>query len=142
MDTQDGRDLRPYFTVTNEYPRHRKIRALSDRAFRLHVSLMALCNEDRNDGIIGEHDLNLLGPKPGQELVRAGLVDKHPDGYQLHDYLKHQKSAQQIQEAVARKAEAGSRGGKLGMHRRWHVSRGIFDPSCEFCPTDEPISEG
>ncbi|WP_431862702.1 hypothetical protein [Micrococcus terreus] len=131
--TPEERDPRPYFTVTNEYPRHRKIRALTDRAFRLHITLMALCNEDLNNGVIGPHDLNMLGPKPGKELLDAGLVHTHPDGYQLHDYLRHQKSAAQVEDHVNKRIEAGARGGTIGMHNRWHVARNKFNPNCVWC---------
>lgn len=127
------RKRRPYFTITNEYPRHRKIRGLSDKAFRLHVTLMATCNEERNDGLLLKADLNMLGVKAGKELLEAGLVHEHPEGYQMHDYLEHQKSAAQIEELISKKAESGSVGGRAGMHKRWHVDRGEFSEECPLC---------
>lgn len=136
------RDKRPFFVMTNEYPRHRKIRGLSDKAFRLHVNLMALCNEDRNDGVISKQDLEMFGPKAGKELLtaRAGnnpLVHPLNDGtYQLHDYLKHQNSRLQIEELVNDRQAAGKRGGTQSAHKRWHVDRGVFSPDCELCPTE------
>ena len=39
---QPAKDGRPWIKLTIEYPRHRKIRGLSDRAFRLHVTLLSL----------------------------------------------------------------------------------------------------
>lgn len=140
MTGNADKDKRPYFVLTNEYPRHRKIRGLSDKAFRLHVTLLGLCNEDRNDGIIGAHDLDMLGPKPGKELITSGLVTKHPDGtrYRLHDYLKHQNSAKDINERLSERAEAGRRGGILSAHKRNHVSKRITDPNCLHCHGNEP----
>jgi hypothetical protein len=128
-----AKDTRPYFTVTNEYPRHRKIRTLSDKAFRLHIELIADCNEAQSDGKFTKHELNMRGPKAGKELIAAGLVEVTQDGYQLHDYLSHQHSKQQIQEYKADKVERGSRGGKESSHKRWHVDRGIFKDDCELC---------
>jgi len=89
-----AKDTRPYFTLTNEYPRHRKIRTLSDKAFRLHVELIADCNEAQSDGKFSKHELNMRGTKAGKELIDAGLVEETKDGYQLHDYLSHQHSRQ------------------------------------------------
>lgn len=125
-----AKDTRPYFTLTNEYPRHRKIRALSDKAFRLHVELIADCNDARSDGKFTKHELNSRGPKAGKELIDAGLVIALDDGtYELHDYLSHQHSKVQIEAYQANKSEAGTR----GAHVRHHVKRGIFDPDCSHC---------
>lgn len=135
----EEKDRRPYFVLTNEYPRHRKIRPLSDKAFRLHVCLMALCNEDRNDGIILKHDFEQFGPKAARELLTPvpgsnPLAYKLDDGtYRLHDYLKHQNSALEIAEKSKDKQERGSRGGVQSAHNRWHVKRDKFDPNCELC---------
>lgn len=128
------KDKRPYFVLTNEYPRHRKIRGLSDKAFRLHVTLLGICNEDRNDGIIGKHDLDMLGHKPGKELLDAGLVHKLEAGdYRMHDYLRHQNSATEIAELTSQNKEAGAVGGKKSAHLRWHVGRGLVNQDCPLC---------
>lgn len=124
-----AKDTRPYFTLTNEYPRHRKIRTLSDKAFRLHIELIADCNEAMSDGKFTKHELNMRGPKAGKELIDAGLVEQTTDGYQLHDYLSHQHSRQQIQDYKANKADAGS----IGAHKRHHEKKGVFDISCKHC---------
>lgn len=132
------KDKRPYFVLTNEYPRHRKIRGLSDKAFRLHVTLLGLCNEDRNDGIIGAHDLEMMGTKPGKELITKGLVEKQAngDGYRLHDYLKHQNSADEIAEYITDKQAAGAKGGSRSAHKRWHIDRSIISPDCGLCQAE------
>lgn len=128
------KDKRPYFVLTNEYPRHRKIRGLSDKAFRLHVTLMALCNEDRNDGIISQLDLDQMGKPAGRELLTKKLVHPAADGeYVLHDYLKHQNSRAEIEKHISEAQKAGAKGGKLSAHKKWHVDRGIVNPDCELC---------
>ena len=128
-----AKDTRPYFTVTNEYPRHRKIRTLSDKAFRLHVELIADCNEAQSDGRFSKDELNMRGASAGKELIAKGLVEEVDGGYQLHDYLSHQNSKEQIHKLKTEKAERGSRGGKESAHKRWHVDRGIFKDDCELC---------
>lgn len=128
-----GKDTRPYFTLTNEYPRHRKIRGLSDKAFRLHVTLIALCNGDRSDGALTAGDLEMMGPKPAKELLTAGLVVADGDQYRMHDYLEHQKSRAEIESLMADRSRSGGVGGRKSAHTRWHVQRGRFDAGCEFC---------
>ena len=125
-----GKDTRPYFTLTNEYPRHRKIRALSDKAFRLHVELIADCNDARSDGRFTKLELNSRGPKAGKELIDAGLVTALEDAtYELHDYLSHQHSKVQIEAYQANKSEAGV----FGAHVRHHKKKGVRDPDCIHC---------
>lgn len=128
-------DKRPYFVLTNEYPDHRKIRHLSDKAFRLHITLLALCNKDKSDGGISDLDLNQFGKKVGEELVKRGLVEatSDPELFLMHDYLEHQRSADQIQELSEKRGTAGGKGGKLAMHNRWHVKRNLINEDCWHC---------
>lgn len=138
-----AKDRRPYFTMTNEYPRHRKIRGLSDAAFRLHVTLIALANEETRDGLVSDGDLLSKGAKPKRELMAAGLVVALPDGtFALHDYLKHQKSAEEIAAYKSEQKERGQRGGIKSAHTRHHVNKGKIDPNCELCPSAEPTEYG
>jgi len=123
------KDTRPYFTLTNEYPRHRKIRTLSDKAFRLHVELIADCNEAQSDGKFTKHELNMRGTKAGKELIDAGLVEECEGSYELHDYLSHQHSKKDIQLYKANKVDAGA----FGAHTRHHVKRGVFEIGCKHC---------
>ena len=130
---QPAKDGRPWIKLTIEYPRHRKIRGLSDRAFRLHITLLALCAEEKNDGVILPADLNMFGPKYGKELCAAGLVHKDAGRYFLHDYLEHQTSAEKVKASKAERDENSSVGGKKGSHIRWHVKRGKVEPECYYC---------
>jgi hypothetical protein len=128
------KDTRPYITLTNEYPRHRKIRGLSDAAFRLHVTLLTMANEDRTDGKVLPVDLDSKGPKVKKELLDANLVDDlGKDGFQLHDYLKHQNSSDEIEERIQDKRKRASTGGKISAHNRHHVDKGVVKDDCELC---------
>jgi len=138
-----AKDRRPYFTMTNEYPRHRKIRGLSDAAFRLHVTLIALANEEKRDGLVSDGDLLAKGVKAKKDLITAGLVVALPDGmFALHDYLEHQNSAVEMEAYQATQKQRGKRGGLISAHTRWHVNAGKFDPNCEFCPAGESSEYG
>lgn len=50
-------------------------------------------------------------PSPGAELVTAGLWDKVPGGWQIHDYLDYQPSADHVRIQRAKRADAGRAGG-------------------------------
>jgi hypothetical protein len=47
----------------------------------------------------------------------------------MHDYLRHQRSAEEIDEQRELKQVAG----RIGNHKRWHVAQGIVDATCELC---------
>lgn len=131
------KDPRIYITLANEYPRHRKIRGLSDAAFRLHVTLLTIANEDRSDGAVESVDLAMKGPKPKKELLDAGLVKDLGGGkYELHDYLKHQPSAKEIEDRIEDKRRYGATGGARSAHNKWHVKRGIVSPDCGLCQAE------
>ncbi|MDN4644948.1 hypothetical protein [Arthrobacter sp. PsM3] len=138
-----AKDRRPYFTMTNEYPRHRKIRGLSDAAFRLHVTLIAFANEEKRDGLVSDGDLLSKGVKVKKELIGAGLVVAVADGtFALHDYLEHQNSADEMERYRAEQKERGQRGGIKSAHTRYHVKLGKIDPNCQLCPAIEPTEYG
>lgn len=132
-------DERPWIKLTIEYPRNRKIRGLSDKAFRLHITLLALCAEERNDGHILTADLNMFGSRPAKELRDAELVHPTDTGYVLHDYTRHQTPASTVNRVKTTKAEAGALGGRKSTHTRLHTKRGIIDPECPWCATSNPI---
>lgn len=133
MKTEKQLDQRPYIALANEYHRHRKIRGLSDAAFRLHVTLLLTSNEETTDGVVAKTDLFLRGSKVAKELLEAGLVHEKNGVYKLHDYLEHQKSKSQIAELSAERAKNGASGGRKGMHLRHHVNKGVLSDRCMLC---------
>ncbi|MGP4995489.1 hypothetical protein [Glutamicibacter ardleyensis] len=133
MTKEKKLDKRPYIALANEYHRHRKIRGLSDAAFRVHVTLMSIANEETTDGVVAKTDLFSRGTKVGKELIQGGLVHEKNGVYVLHDYLEHQKSKAQIAELSAERAKNGASGGKKGMHLRHHVQKDVLSDRCELC---------
>lgn len=68
----------PWARLDDRFPSNRKIRKLSDKAFRLYVSAICWSAENLTDGFVPEEDLRLVadirGPKTAAaELVKAGL---------------------------------------------------------------------
>lgn len=122
-------DKRTYIRVHDGMDEHPKIEPLSDRAFRALMSTWFWCSRNKTDGRVLTAVWEKRVPKKVRtELVDAGLAEVH-DGYvQMHDYLDHQRSAEQIEQAIEDKRAAGRRGN----HNRWH--RDVIDPGCEFCP--------
>ena len=68
-----------------------------------------------------------LWHEPGHDCPRC--PQPLPGNYVIHDYLHHQGSTNGAK-AVS---DAKGRGGAFGNHQRWHASRGVSDPGCQFC---------
>lgn len=93
----------PWVRVDDQFPHHRKVRHLSDQAFRLFVSGLCWCNDNLTDGVIPERDLRFVSdvraPKRyASELVSVGLWERTDSGWCVHDYLEYQPSAEKIRE--------------------------------------------
>ena len=123
------KDPRAYITLANEAPKHRKIRHLSDTAFRVWIELLTDCNANLTDGEFTAVELYARGKKAGQEILDAGLAQKHDRGFILHDYLKHQTAREEVSGLSKMRSEAA----KLGNHIRHHEEKGVKKKGCKFC---------
>jgi len=102
------------------FPAHRKVRGLSDAAFRLHVTALCDCAAHLTDGAITAPAARTLPGAPQgrrltraiNELVEAGLWDVAGDGWRLHDYLDWNPAAAPTLERRAQRAAAGRVGGQ------------------------------
>jgi hypothetical protein len=72
------------------------------------------------DGVVPTSVADMIASKQLlQQMLQQGFVDVHADGYQVHDYLDFNPSAQEVKEKKRLRAEAGKRGGiKSGRNRR------------------------
>ena len=97
-----------------------KVRAAGRDAAFLYIAGNGFCNEYLTDGFISETDVetvafNAFNRSPRKAidaLLSAGLWDRVPGGYEVHDYLDYNKSKQEVKELQSKKAAAGSKGGK------------------------------
>lgn len=121
-------DDRTYIRLHDGMPDHPKVESLSDRAFRLLVETWCWCSRHLTDGRVPAAIWAKRGtPKARRELLAAGLVQDCGDHFVMHDYLEHQRSAEQVRELKAVRASVGT----LGSHKRWHKTR--TDPKCPHC---------
>lgn len=106
-------DARTYIKVHDGMPEHPKVEALSDGAFRLLVSCWCYCSRNLTDGRITNAAWAKRGtPKVRRELMAAGLVEPRDGFVQMHDYLEHQRSADEVAAMRRKRADAGRKGGQ------------------------------
>lgn len=105
----------------SRFPMHRKVRKLSDAAFRLNVSAVCWALDMGTDGFIPADDLDLVSDVRRPHAAAAELVARdlwHPVnldttsnttdlvGWTIHDFLDYQPTAADV---ARRKAEAAER---------------------------------
>jgi hypothetical protein len=127
-------DDRPSIRLTNTAPEHPKIVGLSDAAFRLWVELICYCSRQETDGKVTAAAMRRAGkPKVVAELLETEVLEQpNANLYLVHDYLRHQRSAAEIESFRESKAESGAK----GAHMRWHVPRRQRVKDCPYCLQD------
>lgn len=130
-----SRDTRPYIAVTNELFRHPKFRRLTFEARISLLELWAHCNEFMTDGHVDSWVFEEYPDNVREQLVKVGWVHPKDDDYEMHDYLKHQKSKAQILEHKGNKSAAGA----FGNHTRHHTKKGVVKAGCYWC--DNPDAD-
>lgn len=136
--------MRLFIKVHNGFPEHPKTVELSDKAFRHLVELWCFCSRNLNDGrLTNGQAAKYLTNKTRRELVAVGFINEDADGIDMHDYLDHQQSAQEVSDLRERRAEAGSRGGKAKASRL-ASARGVAKqtPSKPVADTDTDTDTG
>lgn len=106
----------PWLRFDDQFSIHRKVDGLSDAAFRLHVSAIFWCARNLTDGFVPEEDLDIVCARVrtptrfAAELVKRKLWNIVDNGWQIHDYLDYQFSAEQVKQ---------ERKGNAERQRRW-----------------------
>lgn len=109
-------DARTYIRVHDGMPDHPKLSRLDDDvASWLLVCLWAYCSRYLTDGRVPvtiAHRLTKGASKARcRKLVAAGLLEEQGNDYICHDYLEHQRSADEVAAARQRNAANGRAGG-------------------------------
>jgi hypothetical protein len=114
----------PYLYLDDNFADHPKVDALSDAAFRLHVSGLLYCAKHKTDGYIPAERVPRLVPRYKKasltELIRGRLWLPDDAALNIHDYLDWNRSRQQIEEDQERVRKQRSEAGKKGAAARWH----------------------
>jgi hypothetical protein len=106
-------DPRTYIKLHDGMPDHPKVVGLSDAAFRAYVELLCYCSRYLTDGDVPTQVVRkIAAAKIQSELVAAGLAEESPKGMAMHDYLEHQRSAEQAAEMRQKRQVAGKKGGE------------------------------
>lgn len=105
-----------WLKTDDKFPEHRKVRRLSDPAFRLHVTALCACARDETDGRVTEADIADMEHgarlrKHIEQLVEAGLWEVVRGGWEIHDYLNYNLSHAQLEQgrADARRRQENAR---------------------------------
>lgn len=138
-DAESGRWLK----IKADMPSNEKVSALSDAAFRLHISAKCWCADKVTDGRMKKHVPATLPRAPQgddlkaciKELLKAGLWHRTTTGYKVHDFLKYNMSRSDYR----KKKEAGKLGGQQsGRSRRRSKSEAPASAKPEQPPKRKP----
>ncbi|MEP7763865.1 hypothetical protein [Sanguibacter sp. 25GB23B1] len=118
---------------------HRKVRRLSDGAFRLHVTAMNMAARDGLDGHISHEDLDDMpairsADKRATELVLRGLWEPSSNGWVIHDFLEYNPSREQVR---AQQRASRERKARWDARRRHTTTDGQHEPHEPHEPHDE-----
>lgn len=129
-------DPRGWIKVSTGFASHPKTLELSDRAFRCLISLWCYAGAQETDGFLSEKSVkNFAKPKDFRELLETNFLEKTEKNgvYYLHDWGNHQATKAERRAAAERAENTRRQGGTLSSHNRWHVARGVVNPSCPHC---------
>lgn len=83
------------------FPEHPKVERAGFKAAWLYVCGLAYASRQLTNGIVPRERIGKLAGLQGERklaerLVDVGLWREHPDGYEIHDYCKHQRSRERV----------------------------------------------
>jgi len=133
----------PWARLDDQFPIHRKVGALSDASFRLHVEAICWCVRNLTDGAVSREDLPHVtrikkSERYAAELVQRGVWHETADGWHIHDFLDYQPSKNQVQQDRASNTERQRRWRdqhKQDGHDGHSVSNGVTNGVTNGAPT-------
>jgi hypothetical protein len=104
----------PWVKIDDKFHSHPKVIAAGVEGVALHVIALSWCGEYLTDGFIPEAQIRRLSLSDNYQaiaahLVSVGLWDIADGGYQIHDYLEYNPSAEQVRAQRAANAERQAR---------------------------------
>lgn len=110
----------PWARFDDRFPSNRKVRLLSDGAFRLYVSAICWSAENLTDGVIKTAELRLVADvratrTRAKELVEAELFEELKGvGWKIHDYHEYNPTAEQVR---------ADRAQRTARQQRWRAKK-------------------
>ena len=108
----------PWVTIDDQIASHPKIVRAGPEAAWMWATAIAYCSKHLTDGLVPAEALVTLGPfkhpkSVAERLVEArvrpdgeGLFERRGEDYAVHDYLKHNPTAESV---LKRRAEAAAK---------------------------------
>ena len=121
-----------YVPLDVNYARDIAIRKAGPNAELLFLRSLAYAKGALTSGFVSDFDLEVVAvgmrsvKAAAEKLVEVTLWVRVSDGWLIRSWERWNAGM-----------EAISAGGKLGNHTRWHVDRGLTEPTCDLC-TDRP----
>ena len=101
-----------YIRVDVLLPDHPKLDGLSAAAKWTLIELWCHCGQRLTDGFVRDAAWKKFStPAVRRQIVEHGLAERVPGGYQMCDYLGHQRSREQVTELKAKRSASGRKGG-------------------------------
>jgi len=135
--TKAKKDSRLFARLDLDYADHPKIEALSDAAFRAHVSLILYARKYQTDGRIPNRVANRFGSDAVAELLSndadaPSLVQLDDGSFLLHGY----EDMQETKAEIARRSAVARENGRLGGRPRG--TRSVTHRDTGSVPDSEP----
>jgi len=105
-------DARTFIKVHDGIYEHPKVEELSDKAFRHLITLWCFCSRNYTDGKVPERTWKRITTSAtSRELISNRLAEAAEGGYEMHDYLEHQRSRAEIEYLTEKRRVVGKKGG-------------------------------
>lgn len=118
-----------WFALLQGYQALPRLRRLNELQELWWIRALNYCADHLTDGVLTEREARTLldhtgwvldgeeqsWPRTRDALLASGLLELHPDGYALHDYLDHNPSRAEVEARHVERSTAG----KAGAAARW-----------------------
>jgi len=102
-----------YIRIDVLLPDNPKLDGLSAAAKWTLIEMWCYCGQHLTDGFVRDAKWRKFGTsRERAALVTAGLAEPVPGGFQMHDYLEHQRSRAEVLELKEKRRKAGEKGGR------------------------------
>jgi hypothetical protein len=120
-----------YIRVDVLLPDNGKLDGLSPLAKWTLLELWCYCGQNLTDGFVREAKWKKFGTSAVRRQLSdpaRKLAERVPGGYQMHDYLEHQRSRAEVDELRKKRSEAGKKSGEARARAKASAEQGAEHP--------------